>query len=184
MYNNKLDIIRKNWRKLLQYRFAAVICFLVASTVSLAEKNEYQAELNRLLVFVANKEPTLFGSNALCERDEDFWDTVKKSSLLAVLEQQEGFQEIPVGQNHTVWFVPISTCYSGNRAGFVMLVKLGDKFQSVETPITGSIENVRLEGDNIVFNVTSYAGLFEQYHYRYSYDGTQLTQVLLKRIQQ
>lgn len=183
MNNNKWDIKTSARRASLRYRYAAVLCLLVGASVSLAEMDGYKAELNRLLVAAAGKEPTLFGSNALCERDKDFWDRVKKSNLLAVLEQEEGFKEIPLASNHTVWFVPASVCFSGNRAGFVMVVRHGDEFRGIDTPITGRIENIRLEGDKIVFNVTSYAGLFDEYHYVYTYDGGQLTQVLLKRIQ-
>ncbi|MGR8935838.1 MAG: hypothetical protein ACU837_15865 [Gammaproteobacteria bacterium] len=183
MNNNNSDIESRAWRNPLSYGCIVLVCWVGVATVSLAAKHHYQAELNRLLEAAVAKEPALFGSNALCERDVDFWQAVNKSSLLAVLEREEGFREIALDRNHTVWFVPISTCFSGNRTGFMLFVRIGRKFHGIDEPITGSIENVRLEGDKIVFNVTTYAGLFEEYHYLYAFDGRQLSQVLLDRIQ-
>ncbi len=167
----------------MKYRYLAALCLLICWDTSLAEKAEHKAELNRLLVAVSKKEPKLFGSNSMCERKSDFWAAVKKSSLLAVLEQEEGFKEHLIDQNHTVWFIPVSTCFSGNRMGFQMFVRDGSKIKDVETRISGTVENLRLEGNKILFDVTSYAGLSDEYHYAYTYDGKQLTEVLLKHIE-
>lgn len=178
--NNKLDI-RKAWPKFPQNLCVAVICLLTATGISFAEKSSHLTELNKLLLSAAGKDPDLFGSDALCERDQEFWDAVEKSSLLAVLERQEGFREITLDADHTVWFVPVSACFSGNRAAFIMLIRNGDEFRSIDTPITGIIENIRLEDGKILFNVTSYGGFSKEYRYVYSYDGQQLSEKLLEQ---
>lgn len=181
--NNNTSDVRRTWPKVLQCLCIAAICLFTAIDICFAEKNAYQAELNRLLLSAVHKDPELFGSNALCERDEAFWRAAKESSLLAVLERQEGFREIALDADHSVWFVPISACFGGNKAAFIMFVRVAAEFRSIETPIGGVIENVRLEGGKIVFNVTSNGGAFEEYRYLYSYDGKRLTEKLLERVQ-
>jgi hypothetical protein len=176
-----LYIKMKYWRKVLKYSVAAATCFFVSLNAPLAGV-DFNAELNRLLFSSAEKEPELFGSDPLCERDNAFWGEVKNSSLLAVLEKEPGFKAVPIDQNHTVWFVPISPCFSGNRAGVMLIARIGDQFYSDETPITGDIENVRLAGDKIVFDVTTYGGIENEYRYLYTYDGKELTQQLLEQI--
>lgn len=156
---------------------------LVAIGVTVfAAQPDNGTELNRLLLSLSKKEPVLFGSDSSCRRKADFWSEVASTNLLAVLRKQEGFEEHPLERDRTLWVIPVSTCFSGNRPGYLLVIRDGNKYRDFEG-IVRSVENIRVEGAKIMFNETAYAGLCSEYRYLHTFDGKELSTTLLKQIE-
>jgi hypothetical protein len=160
----------------------AVTLLLAIFNAAMAAEPDRNSELDRVLVLISEKEPTLFGSNTSCKRNPKFWAEVSKTSLLSVLRKEGGVVELSIEKDLTVWFFPVSTCFTGSGpVGFLMVVRNGDNYMGLEG--IRMAENIRIEGSKILFNETAYEGLCNEYRYLYTYDGKEFESKRLGKIE-
>ena len=165
-------------KKIIIFTFTFMLSFNVVCDNR--TNDEYKVEI--ILKDLYAKNPDLFGSNSLCDRNPDFISASKSNGLYQTLLSKNSINKVDLSDKYSVWLIKTSSCYAGPSSYTYKVIVRKNNNLNLAGEVIDSVDKVFVDNGVLKISFTSYAGICDEYHYLSKYSNKKLTHTLIKRV--